>query len=74
VIAGVALGGEPQDAGPILSHLPDVAFGLLEPLEHVAGRRQEPLASRRQHQPFADPEEERRAKPRLDVAQLVAEG
>ena len=36
-------------------------------------RREQPLAGRRQHQPLADAQEQRRAEPRLDVAQLVAE-
>jgi hypothetical protein len=34
----------------------------------------EPFAGRRQHQAFADAEEEGGAEPRLDVAQLMAEG
>ena len=73
VVAGVALGGDPQHAGVLLAHPADVLFGLRQTLEDVFRRRQQPLARRRQHQPLADAEEQRRAEARFDVAQLVAE-
>ena len=73
VIAGVALGGEPQHAGVLLPHPPDVVLGLRQALEDVLRGRQQPLAGRRQHEALADPQEQRRAEARLDAAQLMAE-
>ena len=73
MIARVALGGDAQQAGAVARHLADVVLGALEPLEDVARGRQQPLARRGEHQALADPQEQRRAEPRLDVAQLMAE-
>ena len=73
VIAGVALGSDAQDAAALLSHLADLELGLLQPGEDVARRHQKPLSRRRQHEPLADAQKQRRLEPRLDVAQLMTE-
>ena len=73
VIAGVALGGDPQHAGVLLPHPADVLLGLRQALEDVLRGHQQPLAGGREHQTLADAQEERRAQPRFDAAELVAE-
>ena len=60
-------------AGARLAHLADVLLGPIQPIEDIARRRQQPLAGGSQDQPLADAQEERRAQPRFDVAELVAE-
>ena len=48
-------------------------FGAGQIVEHAARRRQHALAGRGQRHPPAEPQEQRRGQPRLDVAQLVRE-
>ncbi len=51
----------------------DVLLGPIQPIEDIARGGQQPLAGGSQHQPLADAQKERRAQPRFDVAELVAE-
>jgi hypothetical protein len=60
VVAGVALGGNAERAGAIATHFADILFGLFQAPQDVGRGREQPLAGRRQHQAFADAQEQRR--------------
>ena len=72
VIAGVALRADADDAVAMARETAHVLFGALDVAEHTAGGLEHPPAGRGEHHAAAEADEERRAEPRLDVAQLVA--
>ena len=73
VIAGVALGADPEHAGRDRRQPPHVCFGRGDVVEDAPGGRQDALAGGGHHHALADAEEQRRPEPILDGAQLVAD-
>ena len=73
VVAGVALRADADDAAAIAGEPPDVVFGALDLAEHAPRRLEHATAGGGEHHPAPEPHEQRRAQPRLNVAQLMAQ-